>query len=480
MDANVFTAIISVAATCVEILGVLTAIHAIMYARTAQGAIAWFFALIAFPLITLPPYWILGRKRFKGYFVSRRKGETETHQAVRDKMDEYKRDFEAQLTDAERRFLPCEKLAGLPFLSGNNVKLLIDGEQTFDAIFAGIKTAESYIFVEYFIIHDDELGREFHQHLMAKAREGVRVLLLYDEIGTRKMKGKLRQELVSAGIEVRAFASARGWRNRFQLNFRNHRKIVVVDGKQAFVGGLNVGDEYMGRSKKFGPWRDTHLALTGPAVAPVQLAFAEDWNWSTSGRRVDGMWDVERAEGADHSVLVLPTGPADELESCGLFFTHLINVAKQRLWIASPYFVPERGIMAALKLAVIRGVDVRILLPGKADHQLVYWSSFSFISDAEPVGVKFYRYEQGFMHQKVVLVDDDFAAVGTANFDNRSFRLNFEITLAVADEDFAADVDKMLSNDFELSRRVTAEELQSRPVWFRFAVQASRLLAPIQ
>ncbi len=150
-----------------------------MYARMAQGAIAWFFALIAFPLITLPPYWILGRKRFKGYFVSRRKGETETHQAVRDKMDEYKRDFQAQLTEAERRFLPCEKLAGLPFLSGNNVKLLIDGEQTFGAIFTGIKSAESYIFVEYFIIHDDELGREFHQHLMAKAREGVRVLLLY-------------------------------------------------------------------------------------------------------------------------------------------------------------------------------------------------------------------------------------------------------------------------------------------------------------
>lgn len=304
--------------------------------------------------------------------------------------------------------------------------------------------------------------------------------MLYDEIGTRKMKGKLRRGLVDAGIEVRAFASARGWRNRFQLNFRNHRKIVVVDGKQAFVGGLNVGDEYMGRSQRFGHWRDTHVALTGPAVAPVQLAFAEDWHWSTSGGRLDGIWDVEQADGADHDVIVVPTGPADEVESCGLFFTHLINVAKRRVWIASPYFVPERGIMAALKLAVLRGVDVRILLPDKADHRLVYWSSFSFISEAEPVGVKFYRYKNGFMHQKVVLVDDDFAAVGTANFDNRSFRLNFEITVAVADIEFAADVEKMLTLDFDRSRQVSAEELREQPFWFRFAVQASRLMAPIQ
>jgi cardiolipin synthase len=241
-----------------------------------------------------------------------------------------------------------------------------------------------------------------------------------------------------------------------------------------------VGDEYMGRDKKFGHWRDTHLELTGPAVAGVQLAFAEDWYWSTSGGHVHAKWEVERAAEPGQTVLVLPTGPADELESCQLFFNHAIHSANKRLWIASPYFVPDQDVMAALKLAALRGVDVRIMLPNVADHLLVYLSSFWFIADAEPAGVKFFRYAPGFLHQKVLLVDDDFAAVGTANLDNRSFRLNFEITIAAADTKFAADVAEMLGRDFTQCRQVDADDFQRRSFWFRLAVKAARLLSPIQ
>jgi cardiolipin synthase len=466
--------------TCVEILGILTAVHAVLHVRTSQGAIAWLFALILFAPVTLPLYWVFGRDKFKGYLQPRREGDTEVHQRVAEKFDEYRQKFGVRLDGAAGRFEVCEELARLPFLTGNKVELLIDGQQTFDAIFEGIDSAKEYVFVEYFIIHEDHLGHEFQKRLVSKARAGVRVLLLYDEVGTHRLSRKYRQELTDAGVGVRRFFSTRGWQNRFQLNFRNHRKIVVVDGKRAFVGGLNVGDEYMGRSKRFGPWRDTHLELTGPAVACVQLAFAEDWYWSTSGAHVRGNWEVERCIESAQDVLVLPTGPADTLASCGLFFTHAIHAAQRRIWIASPYFVPDESVIVALKLAALRGVDVRILLPDEADHLLVYWSSFSFIAEAEPVGVKFYRYEPGFLHQKVVLVDDDFAAVGTANLDNRSFRLNFEITIAVADTGFAGEVEKMLSDDFDRSRQVTADEFHRRPIWFRFAVKASRLMAPIQ
>ncbi len=463
-----------------EVLGILTSIHAIMYTRTPQGAIAWFFPLVLFPFLALPLYWVLGRNRFHGYLVTRRAGETEVQQRVAAGIERFRREFGVTPDEVTNRFHACESLAKLPFLADNHVELLIDGQQTFDAILEGIESAESYVFVEFFIIHDDELGRELQKRLIAKAKEGVRAWLLYDEIGTHGLPRAFIHELQDAGVVVRSFFSTKGWNNRFQLNFRNHRKIVVIDGITAYVGGLNVGDEYMGRSKKFGPWRDTHLKMTGPAVSCVQLAFGEDWYWSTSGQHLDANWDVERVADPGQTVLVLPTGPADELESCGLFFVHSIHAARNRVWIASPYFVPEKDVLSALKLAALRGVDVRILLPAKDDHQLVFWSSFSFITETEAAGVKFYRYQPGFMHQKVMLVDDDFAAVGTANLDNRSFRLNFEITVAVCGNQFAAEVEKILTTDFAASRQVDADELHRRPLWFRFAVQASRLMAPIQ
>ena len=214
-----------------------------------------------------------------------------------------------------------------------------------------------------------------------------------------------------AGIATSAFHTTKGKTNRFQLNFRNHRKIVVVDGKIAYLGGHNVGDEYLGKHPKFGAWRDTHVRIEGPAVQFIQFSFVEDWYWATKGIP-ELNWEPCKAADGGEDTLVIASGPADSLETCGLMFVQAINQARERVWIASPYFVPERGIMAALKLAVLRGVDVRIMLPGKADHKLVYWSSFSFISEAEPVGVKFYRYKEGFMHQKVVLVDDDFANIG--------------------------------------------------------------------
>lgn len=472
--------LIGLVLTGLEILGLITAVHAIMTVRTAQGAIAWFFPLVLFPPAALPAYWIFGRNRFLGYLQPRREGKSAVHRQVAEALEQYRHEFGATLKGDAARFKVCEKLAGLPFVSGNEVELLIDGQETFDAIFAGIEAAEEYILAEFFIIHDDRLGREFQQRLIAKAHEGVRVLLIYDAVGSHSLPTEYIRGLTEAGAQVLPFRTTRGWRNRFQLNFRNHRKIVVIDGKQAYVGGLNVGDEYMGRNEKFGPWRDTHLKMRGPAVASVQLAFAEDWIWSSNGQHIDGNWEPEQAADPGQDILVLPTGPADELESCGLAFIHFIQAARERIWIASPYFVPENDVIAALKLAALRGVDVRIMLPAKADHLLVYLSSFSYIETSELGGVKFYRYEPGFLHQKVVLVDDDFAAVGTANFDNRSFRLNFEITICGADKKYAADVEGMLARDFENSRLVTAGELHRRPFWFRLAVKASRLMAPLQ
>ncbi len=454
------------------------ALDAVMRNRTAQGAIAWAVSLITFPFAALPLYLIFGRSKFHGYVAARRSNNRDLKPIV-DRLASFGPDFQAAMSSGRESWRALEMLALMPFTHSNHARLLIDGKNTFEALFAGIDSARSYILVHYYILKDDELGRKLQSHLIEKARAGVRVYLLYDEIGSVALPGNYLSALREAGVRVRAFHSTKGKANRFQLNFRNHRKIVVVDGRTAFVGGLNVGDEYLKGTPELGMWRDTHLQLAGPCVQCTQLVFLEDWYWSA--RQIpDLTWEPQSAPGGSQDILVLPTGPADELESCGLFFLEVINGARERLWIASPYFVPDRQIVSALQLAALRGVDVRLVLPEKPDHMLVYLSSFSYLEEAEKAGVKIFRYQPGFLHHKVLLVDDQLSAVGTANLDNRSFRLNFEITIVVNDRTFAGEVETMLRNDLAHCRQTHPRDLTERRFWFRVAVRVSRLLAPIQ
>jgi cardiolipin synthase len=238
-----------------------------------------------------------------------------------------------------------------------------------------------------------------------------------------------------------------------------------------------VGDEYLGKDRYFGHWRDTHLALRGPAVQGVQIAFAKDWYWM-AGVIPDFNWEPEPTE-SDVDVISLETGPDSEIESCRLTMIHVIHSSRKRLWIASPYFVPDEGFVQALLSAAMRGVDVRILLPQKPDHRLVYLASFSYLEDLVPYGVKVYRYTEGFLHQKVWLVDDWLATVGTANVDNRSFRLNFEITMMVFGRSFCQKVETMLKQDFAQSAEQSADVCRQRGRLFRIGVRACRLMAPV-
>jgi cardiolipin synthase len=457
--------------------GVLTAVHAVMTARTSQGSIAWALCLIMLPYITLPAYLVFGRGRFQGYVKARRAGDSQIDHLAR-ALEKKMRLFRVRDEDFDPKYVALEELAEMPFTSHNDATLLINGQAAFPAMFAGMEEATDYIIIQFYIIRDDELGRQLKELLNRKASKGIRVYILYDEIGCYNLPGAYRRELAEAGVVVLPFRTSRGFRNRFQINFRNHRKIVIIDGKVAYVGGLNVGDEYVGKSKRFGPWRDTHVEVRGPVLQAIQFAFLEDWYWAT-GSVPELDWTPNPAASENETALCLASDPSDLIETCGLFFLHAINSAKQRLWIASPYFVPDESLMAALQLAAIRGVDVRVMLPEIPDHKIVYLAGFSYIAEAEPAGVKFFRYQPGFMHHKVILVDDDLAAVGTANFDNRSIRLNFELMLIFADRTFAAEVTEMLEKDFANCRRATADELASRPFAFRVAVRVARLCAPV-
>jgi len=467
--------VLGVLALALLVLGVISALSAILTTRTPQGAIAWSLALVGFPYVAVPLYWVFGRRRFHGYLerlrTSRKKHAGEII-AVYDAIARHRAELPPNRHDD---FAMLEKLVQFPFTRGNSMDLLIDGRATFDAIFAAIEAAREYVFVEFYIVNDDELGRELARRLMAKARLGVRCKLLYDNVGSFSLSKSYVRELCAAGVDTRAFRTARGPKNRFQINFRNHRKIVIVDGKVAFVGGFNVGDEYLGRH---GPWRDTHSRIEGPAVQCVQGAFIADWFWAAD-EIAPANWKPELSAKGDMTVLALPTSPADHEETCAIFFHQAIVAAKKRVWIATPYFVPDSPVFEALKIAALRGVDVRLLLPVKADSLFVHLASFSFIPDAQRCGVQVLRYAKGFMHQKVILVDDDVASVGTANMDNRSMRLNFEITMLVVDRGFAKKVEAMLEHDFEGATPAPPNSQRKRDTPFRIAVRAARLLEPI-
>jgi len=477
MPSDQLVLLLSALVSMLHLLGVLTAVHSVMHARTSQAAVAWAIALLAFPYVALPGYWVFGRSKFLGYVTARRAG---TERANRElaKLDHEWERHPPKFTPTGERMRVMDKLADSPWTSGNRGEVLVDGKATFEAVFETIDWAREYICVQYYILRDDEIGRQFADRLIAAARRGCRVFVLWDEFGCRPRPRKMFRRFAEAGIVVAGFRPQRGLRNMFRVNFRNHRKVVLVDGKVACVGGLNVGDEYMGTSKKYGNWRDTHLRVWGPSVEAIQMAWAEDWHWAT-GDVPEIRWSPSAAPGDDQTALVLSTGPSDEFEGCSLMFVKALQAARKRCWIASPYFIPDPQTKAAMQLAAMRGVDVRFLIPEKQDHWLVWHAAWGFFGLAQAAGVRIFRYQPGFLHAKAILIDDDFAAVGTANFDNRSFRLNFEMIVLFADRGFAQQVETMFESDLALSKELERFDFDAQSYWFRFKVRYANLFAQI-
>ncbi|MBH8561338.1 cardiolipin synthase [Nostoc sp. CENA67] len=471
-------AIFSTATVIVHALGIVHAAHAVMNVRSSQGAIAWSISLVTFPWLAIPLYWILGRTRFHGYAETLRSVYAQHYKLARHTYHELA-EFKVAPPDKLAQLQPlAEAFTGIPFTCGHAAELLIDGQQTYEAMLSAIASARDYILLQSYTINDDQIGNKFKEALIARAKEGIRIYFLYDEIGSKKLSRSYIKSLQQYGIKVSAFNTTKGKGNRFQLNFRNHRKIIVVDGEIAFLGGLNIGDEYLGKNRRLSPWRDTHMILQGPTVKTLQNSFIQDWYWATR-KVIEVNWQVKPNQEINQTALVLPTGPADQLPACRLFFVNVINQAQTLLWIASPYFVPDESTLSALKLAAMRGVDVRIILPNRPDHLLVYLCSFSYYTEMEAIGIKLYRYKNGFMHQKIILIDQDMAGVGTVNLDNRSFTLNFEVMGFVAEPGFVQSVKKMLKADLAACVAVDLSEYHRKPFWFKLAVRVSRLLTPL-
>jgi cardiolipin synthase A/B len=461
-----------------ELLGILFAVRAVLKTRTAQGAIAWTIALVTLPVAAVPLYVVFGRGRFQGYVEALRSQSVERIAGIRENLDRIRAFCSVLPGRWEESLRVLNTLGRTPCTAGNDVQLLVDGAAYFEAIFAAIGGAQRYVLAQFYIVRDDAIGRQFQAALMERARAGAQVFLLYDEIGSFSLPRRYLDELRAAGVQVSAFQTTRGRQNRFQLNFRNHRKVVVVDGRVAFTGGLNVGDEYLGRDPKIGHWRDTQVRLEGPSVQAVQLAWMADWYWATRAPPQLN-WDPAPSAHGDVPVFVLATGPADVDSRLQLFFMQCLSVARKRAWFANPYFVPDGPVFETMRLAAMRGVDVRLLLPEKSDSAVIKLASFAFLRAAERAGIKTLLYQDGFLHQKVMLIDDALSSVGSANLDNRSMRLNFELTTLVVNEPFAAKVEAMLKRDFSRARPVTAAEIDAKGWPYRFAVRAARLFSPI-
>ncbi len=463
--------------TASYIAGAIAAVDAIMTTRTEQGAIAWSVSLLTMPFIAVPAYLVFGRSKFGGTVVAyeQRKQEIDALVAT---LRENLRPWSVSSEDGTGAYRAVQKLSRMDFTRGNQVDLLVDGTATFDSILTGIAQAKHYALVQFYMIHDDGLGRRLQQALIERAHAGIRVYVLYDEVGSKGLPDAYLEDLRAAGVEVSSFKPTQGSGNRFQLNFRNHRKIVVVDGVTGWIGGHNVGDEYVGLDPEMTPWRDTHVRIVGPAVLQLQATILGDWYWAT--RRIPELnWKPEAAHGGDQQVMIIPSAPTQELETAGLLFVTALNSARERFWVSAPYFVPDEAVMKALALAALRGVDVRVITTGKGDSLPVHLAGFHYIQKLRALGIRFYAYKPGFLHEKVMLVDDHVSAVGTANFDNRSFRLNFEVTALIVDREFAVKMQAMLEDDFANAVVIDPLEFDRKPFWWRFGVNLSRLASPV-
>ena len=463
-----------------ELLGIALAMRAVLIARTPQSAIAWAGVLVVLPIIGIPLFLVFGESRCTGYTLASASSSGPLHdvmQAIIRHLDGYKTTFRGIFNEPGRM---AGNLSHLPATGSNHVQLLIDGAATFDSVFQSIDQASESIWVQFFIIHDDRLGRTLADKLVSAARRGVQCRVLYDQVGSKSLPTSWAERLRREGIAVEAFVTNRQFGRNFQINFRNHRKLVITDSRVAFLGGLNVGDEYMGWSRRFGPWRDTHIRIEGPAVAGFQLSFMEDWNYTTDEMAPLRLPSPSLTHGGEAAIFPIASGPAENWSICPAVYLSTIQCATRRLWIASPYFVPSSPLFYAICHAAIRGVDVRIILPRMADHILPWLSSFTYYPKLRAAGVKVWRYEPGFMHQKVLLADDDMALVGSINLDYRSFMLNFELAAAVQDKKFAADVEAMFLADFDRSSPENLRAFEDGSLLFKLKCRTAALMSPEQ
>ncbi|KQL46711.1 cardiolipin synthase [Brevibacillus choshinensis] len=463
----------------------LAAVLIFMERRNIAATWAWLMVLLFLPGVGFIVYLVFGQKLSKKKLYRLKEGEFSHFRTAVDKQKQLLESGNLEMNDPamerHRDMIFMNVVSdGAYYTQDNSVRIFIEGNSLFDDMFQKIDEAREHIHLLYYIIRNDELGSELMNLLVKKASQGVKVRLLYDAVGSAGIPSRFFKPLLAAGGEVASFFPASFSFVNFRVNFRNHRKLTIIDGKIGYIGGFNIGDEYLGK-KKLGYWRDTHLRMEGRAVYMLQARFFLDWNLSSPKRLAESLTLFPELQGLDKGigVQIVSSGPNSEKQQIKNAYLKMIYKARKKIYLQTPYFIPDDSMLTALKMAVMSGVDVRVMVPGKPDHLMVFWATHSYLGELLKSGVRCYLYEKGFMHAKTIVVDTQISSVGTANIDIRSFKLNFETNAYLYDTRMAEKLEELFIMDLADCREMTMEEYLNRPMRSRIQESLTRLLSPI-
>ncbi|MDE6269101.1 MAG: cardiolipin synthase [Muribaculaceae bacterium] len=455
--------------------------------RAPVKSLAWVTVLLLLPAVGLLLYFFFGRNISTKRVISRRN------------LRRLKRRESLRRPDFNHLHLSPESiqqvrlthaLTGARFYHGNRALTYAEGADKFNALLADIASARHYIHMQYYIIADDVIGRRVQQALIARAREGVKVRIIFDHVGSYGTSSRFFREMREAGIEVAPFFKVVFPLFATRLNWRNHRKIVIIDGTVGYIGGMNIADRYV-TGGKAGHWRDLHLRVTGPAVASLQFAFAVDWNFMGNdlldetvapGKPTTAHGDRGGEKTGEDPVLgmqLITSGPTSHWSNVGMVFMKAIANAKRRVFIMTPYFIPDESLLRALQAASLAKVDVRIMMPRRPDSRMLRYASSSYVAECLRAGIKVYLYEKGMFHSKALIIDDELSTVGSTNFDFRSFDHNFEANMFIYSREYNAWLTEQFKADMADSTRVNPEQWRARPRPQKILESLTRLLAPI-
>ena len=481
------TNFLSFTVTAILVLNIFLAIALIfLERRDATSTWAWLMVLFFIPLFGFFIYLMLGR-RFRDKHLFRWEGRSKIgiDQLIEyqiEAIEDNTLEFRIPETEKHKDMINLHLRNNDAVLTqDNDVEVFNDGAAKFESLIRDLEQAKDHIHFQYYIIRLDNLGKRLLEVLIHKAKQGVHVRLLYDDMGSRGVHKRHFRELIRHGGQVEAFFPSIFPLINPRLNYRNHRKIVVIDGRIGYLGGFNVGDEYLGLKKKFGYWRDTHLRIEGSALHPIQTRFILDWNQASANQDIeynDIFFPIIPQKGTV-SMQIVSSGPDSEWEQIKDGYLKMIFRAKKYIYIQTPYFIPDISFLDALRIACLSGIDVRIMIPNKPDHIFVYWATYANVGFLLKAGARIYIYENGFLHAKQIVIDDEVSTVGTANIDVRSFKLNFEVNAFIYDSDKSHELAELFEQDMLLSTELTTEIYNTRSTMIRLKESIANLISPI-
>ncbi len=457
--------------------------------REPAATIAWLMTVTFLPLVGIVAYYALARTRFRRQFRARAAVNRQADEVLTMYLEQHLADFDESVLRSVRP--PQQALielgansaqfrgAGHPF-PGNNVRLFFDADAKYESLKEAIRSAQSHIHLGYYIFNADGTGTEIRNLLAERAAAGVEVRVLVDGVGSlRACRSGFFQPLARAGGEVAVFQPPRFGRIIARVNFRNHRKIAVVDGALGFVGGMNIGDEYRGLDPDTGRWRDAHLRIQGPVVAALQQIFLTDWMFTTGRQTADATYFPDIDHGGEALVQIVASGPDCRWPTIQQLYLQALTAAEEEILIATPYFVPDRSMVTALQTAALRGVDVRVMLPRKSNVRIVTSAARSYYEELLEAGVRIFELTDGFLHSKTLAVDRRYGSVGSANMDVRSFLLNFEVSAFVYNEAFARALREQFEADITVCEEINLDRFRRRPRIVKLAQSVAQLLSGI-